>query len=154
MPSLKNRAVIAAAGSLKTQFILDQALAAPSDRRVLITTYTRENCDQIVRRLHEAHGCVPANVDVLGWFTFLMNQAARPYQSAITGQIDYAGSLNFEASRSRFTSREHQPLRYYFDRNGDFYRDGLADFAVRANEATGGRVVRRLEGLYDAIYID
>ena len=57
MPSPRNRAIIAAAGSLKTQYIIDEALAAPAGQRVLITTYTRENCDQIVRRLCQANGC-------------------------------------------------------------------------------------------------
>ena len=148
MLSPENRAVIAAAGSRKTQFIIDEALAAPPGRRILITTYTRENCDQISRRLQQANGCVPPNVQVLSWFAFLMNQAARPYQSAITGQIDFARSLNFKGSRNRFASRR-QPLGYYFDSNADFYRDGLADFAVAADKATRGRVIRRLAGLFD-----
>ena len=100
-PSPSNRAVIAAAGSRKTQFIIDEALAAPPDRRILITTYTRENCEQISRRLQQANGCIPPNVQVLSWFGFLMNQAARPYQSAVIGRIDYAGSLNFKGSANR-----------------------------------------------------
>jgi DNA helicase II / ATP-dependent DNA helicase PcrA len=148
-----NLAVIAAAGSCKTQYIIDKALAAPESRRTLVTTYTRENCEQIVRRLQEAKGCIPPNVSVLGWFTFLMNQAARPYQSRLTGRIDYARSLNFEGKHPIGISHK-MPLRYYFDRHADFYRDGVAEFAVRVNQATGGRVMRRLEALYDEIYID
>ena len=153
MPSPSNRAIIAAAGSLKTQYVINEALAAPVSQRVLITTYTRENCDQIIRRLCRANGCVPPNISVLGWFTFLMNQAARPYQSGITGRIDYARSLNFKGSRFRLTPRA-KPLQYYFDSNADFYRDGVAEFAIRADEATGGRVVQRLEALYHKVYID
>jgi DNA helicase II / ATP-dependent DNA helicase PcrA len=153
MPSRSNRAIIAAAGSLKTQFVIDEALAASAGQRVLITTYTRENCDQITRRLGQANGCVPPNVSVLGWFTFLMNQAARPYQSVITGRIDYARSLNFKGSRFRLTPRA-KPLQYYFDSNGDFYRDGVAEFAIHADKATGGRVIKRLQALYHELYID
>ena len=82
-----------------------------------------------------------------------MNQAARPYQSAITRKIDYAGSVNFKGSRHYLTPRT-RPLQYYFDRHADFYRDGVAEFAVRADQATDGRVIRRLEALYNKIYID
>jgi superfamily I DNA/RNA helicase len=82
-----------------------------------------------------------------------MNQAARPYQSAITGLIDYARSLNFEGSRP-FKVPRSKPLRYYFDSNADFYRNGVAEFAFRADQATDGRVIRRLEALYDEIYVD
>jgi superfamily I DNA/RNA helicase len=152
-PSPKNRAVIAAAGSRKTQYIIEEALAAPPEQRILITTYTRENCDQISRRLHRANGGIPANVRVLSWFGFLMNQAARPYQSAVTGRIDYGRSLNFKPNPNRY-ARKDRPLAYYFDAGGDFYRNVLADFVVEADNRTGGGVIRRLERLYDAVYID
>ena len=152
-PSPDNRAIIAAAGSRKTQMIIDEALAAPPGKRLLITTYTRENCDQISRRLHHGNGCIPPNVHVLSWFSLLMNQAARPYQSAITGRIDYGRSLNFKPNPNIYASKKH-PLSYYFDRKGDFYRDALADFVVEANRRTSGSVIRRLERMYDVIYID
>lgn len=42
MPSHNNLAIIAAAGSRKTQYIVEKALANPS-KRVLVTTYTNEN---------------------------------------------------------------------------------------------------------------
>jgi DNA helicase II / ATP-dependent DNA helicase PcrA len=148
-----NRAIIAAAGSRKTQYIIDEVLAASASSRVLITTYTTANCEQIVSRICEANGYRPPNVDVLGWFAFLMNQAARPYQSAITGKIDYAKALNFKGKHLVGVPRRW-PLRYYFDGNADFYRDGVAEFAVHANQAADGRVIRRLEALYNGIYID
>jgi hypothetical protein len=153
MPSPNNRVVIAAAGSRKTQLLIEAALAAPANRRVLITTYTRYNCDQIRRRLQEVNGFVAPNVSVMPWFTFLMNQAARPYQSGLTGRIDYAKSLNFEGRHPIGIPRS-KPLQYYFDGNANFYRDGVAEFAFRADQATGGRVIRRLELLYHDVYID
>jgi DNA helicase II / ATP-dependent DNA helicase PcrA len=153
MPSPTNCAVIAAAGSRKTQGIIDAAQATPGGRRVLITTYTRENSDEIVRRIHRANGCVPPNLTVSPWFTFLINQAARPYQSAITGQIDYARSLNFKGQHPRGVPRS-KPLQYYFDPNADFYRDGVCEFVLHADQATGGLVIHRLEALYDEVYID
>lgn len=64
-PSPSNRAIIAAAGSGKTGYVIAQALAAPPGRRVLITTYTRENRAQILRRFGDAHGCLP-KIEVSG----------------------------------------------------------------------------------------
>jgi DNA helicase-2/ATP-dependent DNA helicase PcrA len=152
MPLPTNRAIIAAAGSRKTQFIIDAALAA-SKERVLVTTYTEGNLAQIICRMQQANGVVPPNITVSGWFSFLINQAARPYQSALTKQIDFMKSLNFVGDRPRFTPQA-MTLRYYFDKSRSIYRDGVADFACRLDEATGGCVVRRLERLYDHIYID
>lgn len=152
MPSAGNRAVIAAAGSRKTQLIIDAALADPS-QRVLITTYTQENLAQIRRRLVEVTGVVPAHITTTTWFQFLIRQGAKPFQSYVTGKIDHIRSLNFNGQRSRFT-RQDNTLAYYFDRNGDMYRDGVADFVCRADDASNGAVMRRLEALYDHVYID
>lgn len=152
MPSADNRAVIAAAGSRKTQLIIDAALADRS-QRVLITTYTQENLAQIRRRLVEVTGVIPAHITTTTWFQFLIRQGAKPFQSCVTGRIDHIRSLNFNGQRSRFTPRDNT-LAYYFDRNGDMYRDGVADFVCRADEASDGAVVHRLEAMYDHLYID
>lgn len=153
MPSASgNRAVIAAAGSLKTQLIIESALADAS-QRVLITTYTNENLAQIRRRLAEATGVIPAHITTTTWFQFLIHQGARPFQSSVTGKIDHVRSLNFDGQRSRFARRD-KPLAYYFDRNNDMYRDGVADFVCRADDASSSAVIRRLEAMYDHIYVD
>jgi ATP-dependent DNA helicase UvrD/PcrA len=153
MPSPSNLAVVAAAGSGKTEFIIGRALEVPAGQRVLITTYTRENCGQIFGRIQTASGCKPPHVSVQGWFSFLINQAARPYQSSVTGQIDFARALNLKANRPQGIARANW-RNYYFAPSGDFRPEGVSEFACRANEATGGRVITRLEALYNEIYID
>jgi superfamily I DNA/RNA helicase len=153
MPSPSNRAVIAAAGSGKTEYIIGRALEAPMSKRVLITTYTRENCDQIFGRIQTASGCMPMHIHVQGWFSFLINEAARPYQSSVTGQIDFAKALNLKANRPQGIARANWRV-YYFDSNGAFRPEGVSEFACRANEVTSGLVIQRLEALYDEIYID
>lgn len=151
-PSSRNVAVIAAAGSGKTERIIDAALSQPG--RVLITTYTNENLRQITRRIQEkAGGAIPPNVTVLGWFTFLINQCARPYQSALTTEINFIESLNFKGQRFYQIPRSNT-RHFYFDKKRNIYRDGVADFVWHLNQATDGKVVRRLEAIFDAILID
>jgi DNA helicase-2/ATP-dependent DNA helicase PcrA len=152
MPSAGNRAVIAAAGSRKTQLIIDGALADPS-QRVLITTYTQENLGQLRRRLTEITGVMPANITTTTWFQFLIRQGAKPFQSHLTDRIDHIRSLNFNSPPPRF-ARRNDPLAYYFDRNRDMYRDRVADFVCRADDASNSAVIRRLEGMYDHLYVD
>ena len=62
-------AILAAAGSRKTEHIVDAALAV-SHGRVLITTYTTENQQHIVRRIEQRVGVVPPHITVMGWFAF------------------------------------------------------------------------------------
>ena len=46
MPSINNKVIVACAGSGKTTYIVDEALKL-RNKRILITTYTVENLDQI-----------------------------------------------------------------------------------------------------------
>ncbi|OPF71576.1 DNA helicase II [Streptomyces antioxidans] len=152
MQSHNNRAIIAAAGSRKTQHIIDQVLGDPT-KRVLVTTYTNENLNQIVNRLSAGTGLLPSHVTVMGWFTFLMNQCARPYQSYVLNDIGVMGGLNFLGQRSRF-ARKDNPTRYYLDSSRAVYRNEVAALADEANRRSGGKVVDRLAGMYDHIYVD
>jgi DNA helicase-2/ATP-dependent DNA helicase PcrA len=151
MPSPENRAVIAVAGAAKTQFVIDEALVDPS-RRVLITTFTNENLRQIQRRIEQQVGVVPDHIQLASWFTFLLRDGARPYQYCVLADIGVVRGLNFDAQRQRFAKKTER--RYFLDRNGDVFRDGLADFMCTANTSSGGAVISRLEALYDDVYVD
>lgn len=152
MPSrTSHSAILAAAGSRKTERIIDAALSMP-DRRVLITTYTTSNQDQIVSRLEKKAGCVPRHIAVMGWFSFLIDQCARPYQRALTNEVFAINGMNFKGARGRYTKKAH--LSYFVDRNGDLYRDGVSDFVVTLNARTGGAVIRRLENIFTDVFID
>ncbi|WP_339151649.1 UvrD-helicase domain-containing protein [Streptomyces sp. F41] len=152
MQSPNNRAVIAAAGSRKTQHIIDCVVANPS-KRVLVTTYTNENLHQIVSRLSAGTGVLPRHVTVMGWFTFLLNECARPYQSFVLGEAGMMGRLNFVGQRSRYIPKS-KPQQYYLDRGKSAYRDGVSAFSFEANKLSKGMVVDRLSRMYDHIFID
>lgn len=153
MQSANNVVVIAAAGSAKTQSIIDQVMAN-RDRRALITTFTVENLAQIKGRLALANGgVVPEHVTCLTWFSFVVNQGIRPYQRAVFGEVNYVGSFNFYGKKSFYTAQK-DPKKYFLDANRGIYRDGAAHLACVINQRTGGAVVRRLGEMFDDIYID
>lgn len=146
-----NSAILAAAGSRKTEYIVDSALAV-SGGRVLITTYTNENQRQIVQRIEQKAGSVPSNISVMGWFSFLIAQCAKPYQRARVGEPLLINGLNFVGSRNRFAKKSEN--RYFLDASNDLFRDGVSDFVATLNDDTKGAVVRRLESNYTHIFID
>jgi hypothetical protein len=146
-----NFAILAAAGSRKTEYVVDSALAV-SDGRVLITTYTNENQRQIVQRIEQKAGSVPSHISVVGWFSFLISQCAKPYQRARVGEPLFINGLNFKGSRNKFAKKSEN--RYFLDGNNDLYRDGVSDFVVALNGDANGAIVRRLEGIYTHIFID
>jgi hypothetical protein len=146
-----NIAILAAAGSRKTECVVEAALAV-ADGRVLITTYTDENQRHIVRRIEQKVGVVPKHITVMGWFRFLITQCNKPYQRALTGQPFMINGLNFKGRRNRFTKKVDR--RYFIDRNSDLYRDGVSDFTIQLNAKTNGAVVERLERIYTHLLID
>lgn len=151
-PSPENRAVIAAAGSRKTQHIVDTVLSEPH-KRALVTTYTNENFQQLRNRLSSGTGVFPSHVTVMGWFSLLVGECARPYQSFVFDDVSVIKGFNFVTPRPRFMKRSN-PRTFYLDPRSAMWRDGVSDFACQANARSGGLVMKRLAEIYDHIYID
>jgi len=151
MPSPKSKVIVACAGSRKTSHIVDEALKI-ADERVLITTYTNENVDQIRSYITQAKGCIPPNITVMSWYSFLLQEGVRPYQNHVTaaGRID---TINFTAKPSPFTPKANVHA-YYLTGSNDIYRDRVAEFVFVCDKCSGGRVVHRLSKVYQHIFID
>ena len=153
MTSVRHKAIIGSAGSGKTQRLIDLALAAAANgRRVLLTTYTIENRTQLEHRIAAALGAVPANIDILTWYRFVINELCHPYQLSFLGDIGVVGSLNFGGKPFLYAKKSER--RYYLDKNGDVYRNRVSALALACNAASGGCVVDRLASIYSEIFID
>jgi DNA helicase II / ATP-dependent DNA helicase PcrA len=147
----RNEAIIAAAGSGKTEYILNAALANPATRS-LIVTYTNENLREINARLWvKANG--PPNVSTMTWFEFLLRHGVKPYQSYRT-RICRIRSINFLPTGVPRYMRRNDFENYYLDDADNVYRDAVSDLAVVLDQASGGKVVTRLEGIYGKLFID
>ena len=151
MPLVKNRVLLACAGGGKTSQLVDEAVArAPA--RVLIVTYTVENAEQIRKYLEQRRGAVPAHIAVSTWFRWLLHDCVRPYQCSVVGGRRVRTILFSDNAPPQYVRRSDGAPFYLA---GDaLYRDRVTDFACHANELSGGRVVKRLEQLYDDVMID
>jgi superfamily I DNA/RNA helicase len=146
-----NRVIVAAAGSGKTESIVDSALAVPRSERVLITTYTIDGQDEIRQRLVKKHGHVPANVTILGWFAFLLRHGLKPYQHPVLGVNEIAGVL-FDRRQFRVAKAKVRP--FYLSRGGRIYSEHAADLALLLNTQSDGAVIDRISTVFPHIYVD
>ncbi|RYX98742.1 ATP-dependent DNA helicase, partial [bacterium] len=73
------KVVIAAAGSGKTEMIIQEALNSLDS--TLILTYTNENLNVIKDRIIKSRGFLPAHIKLKSWYSFLLKEAVRPYQN-------------------------------------------------------------------------
>lgn len=145
-----NHLTLAVAGSGKTQSIVGACAAADLDERILILTYTSANQRELSGRLAAEAGS-HHNLEVSGWFSFLIGHFVRPY-------LPFA----YPGERVRgfdFTSDPQQRVangewRRYFNKQSEVRRAHLAQIAHRVNEEAGGAPIRRIERVFDRIFID
>jgi DNA helicase II / ATP-dependent DNA helicase PcrA len=74
-----NKLIIAAAGSGKTTYLVDEAIKIKNGH-VLITTFTDANEAEILKKIAERNKCMPRNVTVQTWYSFLLQHGVKPYQ--------------------------------------------------------------------------
>lgn len=146
-----HKVIIAAAGSGKTTHIVRQALENP-DARILITTYTVNNTEEIKRKFRELNRYIPPNIIILPWFSFVLQHLIRPYQRVIyEKRISYLHLFN--GNSARYT-KEANIKEHYLSNDETIYSDKAAKMAVKINEKTNGAVIKRLQLIFSHIFID
>ena len=166
--------MIAAAGSGKTQFIVNRALEIlknnPSSR-ILITTYTINNREEIRERfLMLNNKFIPENVSIQTWFSFLLQHGAKPYKYDVLGQDFDIRGIFFVNERSGKKCTKVDPItnkeypiywgekeninKYYFTKDNKIYTDKLSQFVFRCNEKSNRLLISRLSEIYTHIFVD
>lgn len=145
-----NDLTLAVAGSRKTQRVIETCGSANPDERILILTYTTQNQAELRQRLSSLFGHRP-NVEILGWFSFLIGHFVRPFVPYEFPNTRVRG-FDFESEPQQGTKVTDR--RRYFTREHQVRKVHLPQLAVRVNSASGGLAVKRLEQLYDHVFID
>lgn len=156
----ENRIIIAAAGSGKTTYLVEQAMKV-SDGRVLITTYTESNEAEIRQKFFDLVGRVPAHVTIMTWFSFLIAHGVKPFQGRIF-EFDVAGMV-FAVTQSGIKAVVNgRPIPYaetdfrkhFFDRADRVFSDKLSKLVIRCNEKSDGSVIDRVARIFPHVFVD
>lgn len=142
----------AAAGSGKTTLLVRQSLSDPS-KRILFTTFTDENTEEIGSSLLRANGLPPQHIDLMPWFTFLLRHCVRPFLWHAGFCLDFdSGLVLMNAQSARGTKKDS--VEHYITSDGRLYSDKLAELALHINSEMQGAVMDRLADIYDCVFID
>lgn len=154
-----NRLIIAAAGSGKTTYLVKQALKQSDN--LLITTYTNANEQEIRKKFVELNGCIPHNVTVQTWYSFLLQHGVRPFQGVILDDNINGMILVNQRSGKRYEGKygpvyygENDCKKFYFTDEMKMYSDKIAKFVCRCEKDTRGKVSHRISRIYKKVYID
>jgi superfamily I DNA and RNA helicases len=158
---MNNKLIVAAAGSGKTTHLIEEALKI-ENKKVLITTFTEANKNEIRKKFFDLKGYIPSNITIQTWFSFLIQHGVKPYQSILYNHkvkglllVNQKSGLHFYTkSKKPIYYGENDPSNHYFNKSQLIYSDKLAKFVVKVNELTDGRIVKRIEKIYSSIFID
>jgi len=157
-----NKLIIAAAGAGKTTFLVKEALKQ-QDSNVLITTYTQANEEEIRKKIIEINKCIPKNITVQTWFSFLLQHGVRPYQGCLFEKKIKGIILVNKQSAVKYYTRSGIPVCYkedddlekhYFTDTFKIYSDKLSKFVFKCNQKSDGAVINRLSRIYSYIFLD
>jgi len=165
---MNNKLMIAAAGSGKTTFLMEEAMKV-KEGHVLITTYTENNAEEIKNKFINKYKCIPSNVTIQTWFSFLIQHGVRPYQgtfnnsltnAAIKGMIlvnNNQGKIPLKINGKTVYHPKKEETHFeehYFSDSFKIYSDRLPKFVVKSNKASKGEVLSRISRIYKHIFID
>lgn len=150
VPTSNNHLRLAVAGSRKTQGIVDACAAAPKDERILVLTYTTANQAELRARLSACAGDHP-NIEVAGWFSFLIGNFVRPYLPFVFSGRHVRG-FDYQSPPQMYAGLREWSR--YFNSEDEVRKVHLPQLADRVEQASAGAGIRRLERVYDRIFID
>lgn len=159
----KNKVIIASAGSGKTTALVRNAISV-SAGKVLITTYTQANEAEIRKKIVAVNKCIPSNITIQTWFSFLLQHGVRPYQGALDLHdknikglllVNEPSGVKFKiGNRPVFYAEDGEFDRHYFSSAQKIFSDKISKFVCRANEKSDGRIIKRLSEIYSFVFID
>ena len=161
-----NKLIVSAAGSGKTTYLIYQALRLPRREKILIATYTEANEAEIRSKILERKQCIPSNITIQTWFSFLLQHGVRPFQGSMNDVLwgnDIKGMLLVNQQSAVRYKGKHGPVywgendefcNHYFNLNWKIYSDKISKFIVGCDKKEKGSIVSRLCRIYSHIYID
>ena len=158
----KNIVRIAAAGAGKTYTICREAEKEIShyrrdlkcNKRVLMISYATKAVDSIDEELRkENSGVIPTGIDVQSWYSFVLNEMIKPYQTEIFGINEIKG-LFFDHHSSSYNRFKIGNRNRYITKGHDLKSEETAELAMTLNAWSKEAVFKRLEEIYGHIFID
>lgn len=145
-----NDAIVAVAGWGKTEELARAVAREPEPDRVLVLTYTETNQYEDTLRIFQKTSGAKRHASVMGWKAFQLHDIVRPYLPLLYPNIRLRGlSIRDVDLRERPTGSDR-----YLTRGGDAYPSLLGKLSLDVIDASKGAAIKRLERLYDSIYID
>lgn len=158
---LNNIVRMAAAGSGKTYTICREAekelikLRTSGNKygKILMISYANRAVHSIETELRKANlGVIPNGIVVMSWYSFLLREMIKPYQTEIFN-INEVKGLYFNSHNEINYGTKGTRKRYLTD-NGSIKSEQASELVEELNKLSEGAVIHRIEDIYNHIFID
>ncbi len=138
---MDKRLILSVAGSGKTKYIIDYT---DERRHFLILTYTTNNLANIKNRVAAKYGCIPKNIEIFSYFSFLYSFCFKPFL------LNTVGAKGIDFKRKAYI-KAGGDARYI-----DSYMRVYSYRLAKLLEVKGvmNDVKGRIEKYFDAVLID
>lgn len=135
------RALMAVAGSGKTTALVE---SLSRDRRTLLLTYTDNNAANLVNCILSKFGCIPVNIKVSTWFSFVLGFLVKPFsvpECPKIRKLDFKDPPQYATGIDRFLSC-----------SGGLFHCRSFEFARKRIGAA--KIMTRISRFFDEVLID
>lgn len=128
----------------------------------LIVTYTENNQAELKRKIISKRGTIPENIEVKGWFSFLLEDLIRPYQKCVlpnrVSQLNFnqEGDPHTRDGRSiPGTGERRDFVRHFTTSEGTrAHSTYISKLSMRIAAKTKGASFNRLARMHGAVFFD
>ena len=147
---------MSAAGSGKTYDVCRLALEkAAAGNKVLITTYTNRGAESVRKEIRKQNnGVLNPHVIVKTWYVFMLSDMIKPYQRYLTQEINGIKTFDYTQTYSYINYRKTGVKERYITNENNVRSNEAASLVCVLNKISDGKVIRRLEDIYQVIYFD
>lgn len=144
---------LASAGAGKTTEIIE-LVEKNKHKKILVTTYTNENLNQIKKTLESKFSVVPSNIKVLTWYRFLLREYIRPFMNMTLEDVRVNGVFFESLPDSARYAKPNEIRKKYLTTNDAVYKDNLSKLALLCSENSEGKVIERIKENCEMILLD
>ena len=142
---MDKKVVFAVAGAGKTSLIITNLTY---DSRALLVTYTRANEANLRKKVIRKFGCIPPNIRIYSYFTFLHTFCYKPFCAV---KMRTRG-INWTTPPANTQKLKRSRRSFYVDSTGRLYSNRIAKFLEQANLLQD--INLRIEKYFDFLFID
>lgn len=138
------RAILAVAGSGKTTLLVN---SVSLDKRCLLLTYTDNNADNLRAAIIKRFGCVPDNVLVSTWFSFVLSFLVKPFR------VENCPSIRWMLfPKPNEVPRYSRGIERFVSKEGGIYHCRSFEFVKQYIGEK--KILNRISQFFDEVFID